>query len=170
MDKLRDAYSRAMKKAQSLLAIERNQIPITLNHYFNANLQKKRNERTVDSLKQIAVIMDDGEEYVPLNAIKQHAADKSNKQQVCEDILDALGSYYKVSGKRFVDNICKQVVFDRLLGDEGPLQILHPDLVMGLNKEQLEEIAGEDEESKHQRCTLERESKSLEAALKVLQS
>ena len=169
MHRLRDKYSQVMEKTCSFLVIERDQIPFTLNHYFNANFQHKRNERTAESLKENAVTMY-GQEYVPLNAIKHHSANKGNKQQVCEDILDAFGSYYKVSRKRFVDNICKQIIFDRLLDDGGPLQIPKPDLVMGLDQEQLEEIAGEGEEAKQQRCTLESESKSLEEALKVLKS
>jgi hypothetical protein len=80
-------------------------------------------------------------------------------------------SYYKVSRKRFVDVICQQVVSHFLLeGNENPLQIFGPDLVMSLDSEQLELIAGEDEESKRQRQVLGRHIESLEAALKVLRA
>ncbi|OBT39085.1 hypothetical protein VE00_09922 [Pseudogymnoascus sp. WSF 3629] len=172
LDKLRNAYRRAMSHARFLLAIERGGRPTTFNHYFNANLQKKRSERMSQSLKAMAVtFIDDEERYVPVSKINQYAVDKDNGQQVCEDILDTLMSYYKVSRKRFVDVICQQVVSHFLLeGDENPLQIFDPDLVMGLDSEQLELIAGEDEESKRQRQVLGRQIESLEAALKVLRA
>lgn len=124
--------------------MEREGTPSTVNHYFNANLQKKRNER-------------------------QAVVDRDNTQQVCEDIADSLASYYKVARKRFVDSVCQQVVNHFLLNDkESPLKILSPDLIMGLDDEQLGAIAGEDAVLKHQRHTLEREIGALDAALKVL--
>lgn len=172
VDKLRHAYRRAMDHARFLLSIEREGRPSTYNHYFNANLQKKRNKRLCESLKTMAVSFSksDDESYVPMSKISQHAiANKDNTQQLCEDILDTLMSYYKVSRKRFVDVICQQVVFYFLLeGSENPLKIFDPDLVMTLDLEQLEVIAGEDAESIRRRQVLDREVKSLEAALKVL--
>lgn len=48
---------------------------------------------------------DDKERYVSVSKIAQHAVDKDNRQQVCEDILDTLMSYNKVSRKRFVNVI-----------------------------------------------------------------
>lgn len=169
VDKLRDAYCRAVSHARFLLAIECGGRPITFNHYFNANLQKKRSERMSESLKAMAISPFGEEPYVPISKIEQHALNKNNVQQVCEDILDTLMSYYKVSRKRFVDAVCQQVVFHFLLeGDESPLKILAPDLVMSLDFEQLELIAGEDAESKRQRQVLGREMESLKAALDVL--
>jgi hypothetical protein len=94
---------------------------------------------------------------------------KDNAQQVREDILDILTSYYKVSRKRFVDVICRQVISHFLLeGDGSPLKIFSPELFLGLDDDQLEMIAGEDVETKHQRSMLESEIKNLEAAMKVL--
>lgn len=88
-----------------------------------------------------------------------------------EDIHDVLASYYKVSRKRFVDVICRQVVGHFLLeGDRCPVNILSSELVMGLDSEQLEAIAGEALETKKQRAVLEIEVENLEAALKVLRS
>ncbi|KAI1144894.1 interferon-induced GTP-binding protein Mx2 [Nemania diffusa] len=144
IQKSRSAYLRALNHARFLLAMEREGTPSTVNHYFNANLQKKRNER-------------------------QAVVDRDNTQQVCEDIADSLASYYKVARKRFVDSVCQQVVNHFLLNDkESPLKILSPDLIMGLDDEQLGAIAGEDAVLKHQRHTLEREIGALDAALKVL--
>ena len=172
IDRLSDAYDAAMKHARFLLAIERGGRPTTFNHYFNSNLQKKRSERVTKPLKTMAVsIPNYVGQYVSVANINQHAVNKDNKQQICEDILDTLVSYYKVSRKRFVDVICQHVVYHFLLeGDQSPLKILSSDLVMGLTHEQLAAIAGEDEESKSQRQVLEREIKSLESASKVLRA
>lgn len=174
VDKLTDAYRKAMTHARFLLAVERGGTPSTYNHYFNANLQKKRGERMAQTFKQMALPSsnpDDNEKYVPLSQIGRSAIDKDNGQQVCEDILDTLMSFYKVSRKRFVDVVCQQVVSYCLLeGDESPLRAFDSDLVLNLDDEQLEEIAGEDMESRNQRHVLERQIESLRAAMKVLRS
>ncbi|KAF2176917.1 hypothetical protein K469DRAFT_605430, partial [Zopfia rhizophila CBS 207.26] len=94
-----------------------------------------------------------------------------NAQQVREDILDILTSYYKVSRKCFVDVICKQVISYFLLErDESPLKIFRPELVMGLDDEQLKTITGENKKTKRQQSMLESEIKNLKAAMKVLRS
>ncbi|KAK2758928.1 interferon-induced GTP-binding protein Mx1 [Colletotrichum kahawae] len=174
LDKLIDTYQRAISHTHFLLGIERRGTPNTFNHYFNANLQKKRSERVSKTFEAMAVSSpwdEDDERYVPMSQIGKHAVDKDNGQQVCEDILDTLMSYYKVSRKRFVDVVCQQVVFHLMLeGDGSPLKVFNPELIMNLNTEQLEQIAGEDAESKHQRHVLKRGIESLEAALKVLRS
>ncbi|KAK8159293.1 interferon-induced GTP-binding protein Mx2 [Phyllosticta citrichinensis] len=172
LDRLIDSYKRAMEQTHFLLEIERKGTPNTFNHYFNANLQKRRGKRMRQTFATMAVTISGGsadERHVPLSKIGQHTVDKDNKTQVCEDILDALMSYYKVSRKRFVDVICQQVVFHLLLeGDGSPLKVFDPELIMKLDDEHLEQIAGEDEASKHHRQVLKREIESLEAALKVL--
>lgn len=171
VDKLRDAYRRAVNHAHFLLAVECRGRPVTFNHSFNANLQKKCSERMSESLMAMAISPSGEEPCVPVSKIDQHAVNKNNIQQVCEKILDTLTSYYKVSRERFVDAVCQQVVFHFLLeGDESPLKILAPDLVMSLDFEQLELIAGEDAESKRQRHVLGREMESLKAALNVLRA
>jgi hypothetical protein len=94
---------------------------------------------------------------------------KDNGQHMREDILDILMSYYKVTRKRFVDNVCNQVINHFLLeGDESPLKILSPELVMGLDNEQLELIAGEEAETRRQRQVSGSSIKELEAAVKIL--
>ncbi|KAL1848164.1 hypothetical protein Daus18300_013678 [Diaporthe australafricana] len=138
--------------------------------------QKKRSERMSKTFEAMAISSpwsdrNDSERYVPMSKIGKHAVDKDNGQQVCEDILDTLMSYYKVSRKRFVDVICQQVVFHLMLeGDGSPLKVFDPELIMNLDTEQLEQIAGEEVESKYQRHVLKREMESLEAALKILRS
>ncbi|KAF2189274.1 hypothetical protein K469DRAFT_737160 [Zopfia rhizophila CBS 207.26] len=172
VDELRKAYVRAMEQARFLLRIEREGRPSTYNHYFNSEVQKKRQDRMTAAIADKTnthYTADDGPiDVVPATRLRTFVVNKDNTQQVREDILDILASYYKVSRKCFVDVICKQVISHFLLeGDESP-QIFRPELVMGLDDEQLETIAGEDEETKRQRSMLESEIKSLEAAMKVL--
>lgn len=158
-----------MTHANWLLGIERGGRPTTFNHHFNATLQQKRGERMVEALVSMARPVKGGAEYVSIEDIRSHAQDQNNAHQVCEDILDTLVSYYKVSSKRFVDVVCQQVVMHFLLeGEENPLKVLGPELVMGLKPDELETIAGEDSESKRQRKALESRKERLEAALKVL--
>ncbi|THV48858.1 hypothetical protein BGAL_0224g00200 [Botrytis galanthina] len=161
VDKLREGYRKAMNHAHFLLDIERGGRPITFNHYFNTNLQKGRSEHISDSFNVIKIS----------SKGNQYTVNKDNRRQVCEDILDTLASYYKVSRKRFVDFFCQQVVHHFLLeGSDSPLKVLGPELVIGLDPEQLEQIAGEDIESRQKRQGLERKIESYEAALKVLRA
>lgn len=63
--------------------------------------------------------------------IEKCAANKSNGEHICEDLLDSLAAYYKVSRKRFVDVLGQQVVSHLLLNSEGSaLQIFGPEMVM----------------------------------------
>jgi Dynamin GTPase effector domain len=174
LEKLRKVYCRAMNHARFLLRIEREGRPVTYNHYFNANLQKKRNERMCQSLKSMGVPshpFDSNAKCIPLEALTKHAIDKENGQQIREDILDTLVSYYKVARKRFVDVICQHVVHHFLLdGEESPLKVFSPELVMTLKAEELDLIAGESPESGRQRYVLQQRIQNLEAALKVMRS
>ncbi|KAF2805000.1 interferon-induced GTP-binding protein Mx2 [Mytilinidion resinicola] len=146
------AYVQAMKQARFLLHAERDARPSTYNHYFNAEVQKKRQAR-----------IESGDET------RGYHSNKDNAQQERKDILDVLASYYKVSRKRSVDVVCTQVISHFLLeGDGSPLKVFNSELVMGLDDEQLEMIAGEDAETKRRRSTLGAEIKNLEAAMKVL--
>ncbi|KAK2737104.1 interferon-induced GTP-binding protein Mx1 [Colletotrichum kahawae] len=83
-------------------------------------------------------------QYVAMSQISKHAVGKDNGQQVVFHLM--------------------------LEGDGSLLKVFNPELIMNLNTEQLEQIAGEDAESKHQRHVLKQEMESLEAALKVLRS
>ncbi|POR31830.1 Interferon-induced GTP-binding protein Mx1 [Tolypocladium paradoxum] len=172
VDQLRGLYRNAMNHAHFLLSIERGGRPSTFNHYFNDILQKKRGERLAVSLAEKAIDLRDynfkaSGRYVSVENLRSSAVNKDNEQQVCEDILDIFESYYKVAQRRFVDIVYQQVISHFLLdGAESPVKAFGPDMIMRLSDEQLDLIAGEDEESKHQRMTLQRESASLEAALK----
>lgn len=95
--------------------------------------------------------MRDSHSYVRLPDIRKQVVDKDSSQQVCEDIQDSLVSYYKVARKRIVDVVCQHVVHHFLReGEESPLRVFGPDL-MGLAPEQLEAIAGEDDDTRRRR-------------------
>ena len=170
MDSVRKAYERALKHTQFLLDMEREGKPSTYNHYFNTEVQKKRLDR-LDAVIDEKFPQRDGAEAQPVSttSLRSLVVDKGNMQQVREDILDVLSSYYKISRNRFVDVVCRQVIGHFLLeGKESPLRFFSPELVMGLGAEKLEMIAGENAQTKERREELEGEIKGLEAAMKLL--
>jgi hypothetical protein len=175
-DKLQTAYKRAMAQARFVLSIEREGMPSTYNHYFNSEVQKKRLDRLTKEMEKKSEPLYTSEydithtvQAVRLDNIKSLVEDKDNMQQIREDILDVLASYYKVARKRFVDTICRQVISHFLLdGKESPLRVFSTELVNGLEDEVLEAIAGEDDGTKERRKRLDAEVKSLEAAVKLL--
>jgi hypothetical protein len=169
VDELRKAYIRAMEHARFLLCIEQQGRPSTYNHYFNSEVQKKRQDCLKKLTEAASYTTSKVIELVTVASVQNIVVNRENSQQTREDILDVLTSYYKVSRKRFVDNVCAQVIIHFLLeGNKSPLKIFSSELVMGLDDDQLELIAGEDMETKNQRSTLESGIRELEAAMKVL--
>ena len=174
IDEVCTRYRRAMDHARFLLRNERDGMPSTYNHYFNSEVQKKRHARINKSLMSKAgtyeyTTSQTKLQAIPVDSLSETAVNRSNVEQVREDILDNLASYYKVSRKRFVDAICRQVIGHFLLeGDESPLKVLCSDLVHGLDSDQLEMIAGEDVHTKSRREMLENDIKNLEVAMRVL--
>lgn len=147
-------------------------MPSTLNRYFNATLQRKRAERVSSSLeaKQVTFTGHKGI-YIPFDEIKKCTANKGNWQHVCEDLLDSLAAYYKVSRKRFVDMLDQPVISHLLLNGEGSaLRIFGSEMVMSLGCDELQRIAKEDAEPRKRRTLLEREIGRPEAALSVIRS
>lgn len=179
-DKLLAAHKRAMDHARFLLDVEINARPYTYNHYFAANLNKRKLQRFEK------MFHDNGEpsntfgtadnRSLTIAKFRDLQFKQSNAEQVHEDIHDILLSYYKVSRKRFVDAICQQVIDHFLISggsngdgrDRSPLQIFDPDLVMSLDDATLENVAGEDQGTRHQRDVLAAEIKNLEEAVQVL--
>jgi hypothetical protein len=79
MDKLRDAYCRAMNHARFLLIVERGHRPMTFNNQFTENLRKKRSERMTESFKDMAITLHGYQERcVP---VSQYAVNKDSGQQ-----------------------------------------------------------------------------------------
>lgn len=93
----------------------------------------------------------------------------SNDEHVILEIHNILKSYYKVSRKTFVDNVCNQAALHYLLHeDKGPLALFSPVFVSKLTPVQLEEIAGEAPNVKRQRAQLAKQTASLTEAMKIL--
>ncbi|KAL8403591.1 hypothetical protein RB594_008738 [Gaeumannomyces avenae] len=171
VDRLIESYKRAMDHAMFLLNVERFSHPMTVNHYFNATQQSSRGERLLETFKKLCFRTDDGSSVVKLDAMKHCATDKENAQQVREDILDTLISYYKVARKRLVDVVCLHVVSHHLLqAPDSPLHIFSPGLIMGLEDEKLAAVAGEAPETTRRRQALAREIESLELGVRILRS
>ena len=181
-DELRNRYRSVMAHAQFILHIERSGLPMTFNHYFNSTVQKKRHAHLVDKLKKHAKkmvdadYMEDGRrynsktvEYVPLDKVETMTVNMDNSEHVCEDLLDAVESYYKVSRKRFIDTFYQHVVYDLLLtGPHSPLKILSPGRILQLTASELSNIASEDAITCNKRQVLGRQLESLEEAIEVL--
>lgn len=93
----------------------------------------------------------------------------SNVDHTVQDIHDILESYYRVSRKRFVDNICMQAVDHYLLtGPGAPMKLLSSTWVNDLTVEKLEQIAGEEAGTKRKRRQLQMRIEKLEAGRKVV--
>ncbi|OIW28455.1 interferon-induced GTP-binding protein Mx2 [Coniochaeta ligniaria NRRL 30616] len=180
-EKLCNAYKRAMDHARFLLMIELGSKPFTYNNFFSTNLEKRKLERYETKFKDEVRGANADDPFPPISTItfaqfRNMTIDRSNAEQVREDIHDILLSYYKVSRKRFVDAICQQAIDHFLLNggrsgdedDKSPMKLFDSDLVMALDDGKLENIAGEDAGTKRTREMLTAEIKKLEEALKVL--
>ncbi|KAK2797328.1 hypothetical protein FQN50_009223 [Emmonsiellopsis sp. PD_5] len=167
MDRLLVIYERARDQVKFLLAVERQGNPMTLNHYFNDNLEKCRQKRTEVEMEKRS-IPDRLGNLVRVKDIA-HRNGMSNAEHTVQDLHDILKSYYKVARKRFVDSVCMQAAdFHLVTGPETPIKQFSPAFVQGLSPEQLEEIAGEDAKLKRKRAHLRKEIKELEAGRKIL--
>ncbi|KAG9379918.1 Dynamin family protein [Pyrenophora tritici-repentis] len=162
-----------------LVSLERDKKPYTVNHYFNENLQIVRGNRKAAMLKaksrqeikrgfhNSAQVSDNL--IVDLEDVRSTTKNKSNVDQVKEEIHDILWSYYRVARKRFVDNVYQQAVDHCLLtGTRSPLAVLTQEWVIELDSERLEMIAGESLLTKQQRLTLSNKIEDLEAASRIL--
>jgi len=175
-------YKAAMDQAMFLVFIEREKRPYTVNHYFNENLQATRGNRMAKILQGKARAELKRNNYnntyyssdnliVDLDSVKNTTRNKSNAEYVKEEIHDILSSYYKVSRKRFVDNVYHQAVDHHLLtGPMSPLTVFSQEWVIMLEAEQLEAMAGESPIIKERRAVLTRKIQDLEAAMQILRT
>ncbi|EGO59724.1 hypothetical protein NEUTE1DRAFT_99882 [Neurospora tetrasperma FGSC 2508] len=170
-DDLLKGYRRACDHAKFVINTELNGRPVTYNHYFNDNLQRARLGRQRSILQGLDANGPNTKvDLSKVQALMTSAVEnKSNAEQVKEDIHDILKSYYKVARKRFVDNICQQAINHFLLdGDQSPVKIFTANWVAKLNDRQLNSIAGEDATTTTARQRLETEIEGLKKALEVL--
>ncbi|KGO75236.1 Dynamin [Penicillium italicum] len=168
MDDLVEKYQQAISMVEFLLRVEREGTPITLNHYFNDNLEKCRQKRLHSTVAKNSLDGCSHGEVVRLSDLTlQHHM--SNVDHTVQDIHDILDAYYKVARKRFVDNVCMQAADHYLVtGPEAPMKLFSPSWVNDLSNERLEEIAGEGRASKRRRRQLQKEIDDLEAGKAVL--
>ena len=67
-----------------------------------------------------------------------------NDDHIILEMHDILKSYYKLSRKRFVDNVRMQVVDHFLVtGPDTPMKLLSPKFAAAMTSQQLEDVAGE---------------------------
>ncbi|KAI1763735.1 P-loop containing nucleoside triphosphate hydrolase protein [Hypoxylon sp. FL1150] len=183
LEELQKSYRRALNHTRFLLEIEREGVPLTLNHYFSDNLQKDQSSRLVAAMEELGAAStepvkdeegnDTGESqsgiFLTMAQLKNLSLNMGNTDYVREYMHDVLKSYYKVSRKRFVDVVCQQAVMHYLLhGESSPLNIFSTQMVLSLNDDQLDMIAAEDAPVKVRREKLGRDIKSFQDALKVL--
>lgn len=82
----------------------------------------------------------------------------SNSTLTTLEIHDILCAYYEVARDRFVDAVRMQVADHMLVnGKETPLTLFSAKLVASLSHDALEDIAGEEMQTKSERLRLERE-------------
>ncbi|KAI0022736.1 P-loop containing nucleoside triphosphate hydrolase protein [Xylariomycetidae sp. FL0641] len=173
VEELLGSYRKAMDHTGFLLQIEREQSPMTLNHYFNDNLQKVQAGRLVSAMEKLGIHAERegvGEGFFLTGPqLAGFSMDKANSEHVREQLHDVLKSYYKVARKRFVDVVCQQAVnYYLLAGKFSPLKVFSTEMVLNLNEEQLDMIAAEDASVKLRREKLVKDIEQFHAALKVL--
>lgn len=167
-DCLLEKYKRANSNVEFILDVERSGTPATLNHYFNDNLEKCRQQRMRAALASKSINDLTHGSVVRLNDITQNHP-MNNGDHVVREIHDILKSYYKVARKRFVDNICMQTADYHLVsGPDTPLKLFSPTFIVAMAPEQIEDIAGEDAILKRKRLALKKEIQELEAGRKIL--
>ncbi|KAK4680932.1 hypothetical protein QC764_103090 [Podospora pseudoanserina] len=167
-----ERYKKATGFLEYLLSVEREFNPYTLNKHFNRTRQEAHADRAAS---HILATLQEAEQAggdnatVTIGQVRSSTRDKSNIQDVAEQLHDGLSSYYDVARKRFVDNVWTQVVQSHLLfGSNTPLRVFTQDWVIGLGAEQLDAIAGESSSVKEQRANLARKIKDLKEAKKIL--
>ncbi|KAI6364785.1 hypothetical protein MCOR25_005580 [Pyricularia grisea] len=173
------SFASAEEHAKLLLKMERGCPPWTLNDYFNDNLSKNQGSRLVSNIRKVAgaaseTLVEWHSEKIAhtltedqLQSIATY--NQSNAENMQEYIHDVLESYYKVSMKRFVDNISLHVVHhDLLYAESGPLNVFNSKFVHGLGEAQLEQIAGESSLVRIERERLAQDIASFRAAFDVL--
>ena len=169
LDELLRRYQAGMAAAEFLVAAERDSKPYTLDCHFNERRQRARGVRIAERLKPIATLDDFNQKLVTIEQVRNVTEQKSNIEDVVEELHDDLSAYYDIAQKRFVDNVLNQAVNYRLLfGPSTPLGVFCQDWVIGLRPDQLDAIAGESPRIREQRERLARKIADLTAAKEIL--
>ncbi|MCJ1427087.1 hypothetical protein MMC29_004990 [Sticta canariensis] len=172
MEELVTRYLKATDQVKFVLRVERAGTPLTINHYFNENLEKCRQERWKSNISRNA-----GQLLNLAHPGKMISLDKLNLNghmskgdHTIHDIHDILKSYYKVARKRFVDVVSMQqgADFHLATAPETPTKVFSLNFVANLKPEQLERICRETLTIRKKRAELIREISNLENGKKIL--
>ncbi|KAN0086625.1 P-loop containing nucleoside triphosphate hydrolase protein [Elaphomyces granulatus] len=163
--KMTESTAKADEELKDVLQDERGGVLQTVNRYMSENIAAIREERVMARLKA-ATQLDKYNQPITF-ALVSRVVHLSNEDHTVYDIHDILKAYYKVAGKRFMDNVVMQVVERHILGDRGPLKLFTPDLVADLSDEDLEFIAGESYSTSATRAELKSKLERLRRALGV---
>lgn len=94
----------------------------------------------------------------------------SNDDHTIQDLHDTLKPYYNVAQKRFVDAVCLQAVDHFLVsGEASLLWIFSPNFIGNMSDSELNQIAGDEDETFKRRNMLETELTSLRAGEIILE-
>jgi hypothetical protein len=166
-DELTGKYRQAISHVDFLLKVERGGTPMTLNHYLNDNLLKCRQKRFKGALAWKSLGNCSHGEVIRVSDLS-YCDNMGNAEHTVQDLHDILQAYYKVARKRFVDNVCMQGADHFLVtGTEAPMNLFSPSWVNSLSDEILDEIAGEEGNTKRRRLQLQKEISDLEAGRKI---
>jgi len=154
--------------------------PITLNHYFTENLQKKRNETyrreiakklgaffKIDMDRPTAVTKVD--KYVDMQELLNILCNKTEASMdrfACMEATSAMEAYYKVALKSIIDSFSIYAVEECLLKELANL--FEPQSVLELEDSVISQIAGESAESLAEREELSKKLKVLEMTMTTM--
>ncbi|KAK5046367.1 hypothetical protein LTR84_008168 [Exophiala bonariae] len=170
------------EKANEVLRPHLHGRPLTFNHYFIDNIQKKRREETRKNLatKLNAFLGKDPEAKVEVDRIYEGKfnvralldslvlkTEVDFERFACVEATNAMEAYYKVALKTVIDAFGMYAVEGALLGNLPT--VFNPDVVGDLDEEMITKVASESSESIAEREDLEKQLSTLEKSLKALQ-
>jgi hypothetical protein len=166
-------YRRALEQVELLIHVDQQKQPYTLNKRFSENFAEMKGERLMGFL--YATARKDTKQYgevqymVNLRDVPVVAKAQSNAEYLQQEVHDILRAYYSLARDRYIDNIFQLAVNYHLLnGPESPLKVFTPDWVLGLEKGDLDRIAGESKATKGKRSRIKKKISDLEKALNIL--
>ena len=161
-------YKQARQRLMQCLADERENILKTVNDYYTETLQKCRRDRIIARLKGIGFTENENKNSFGVSIDMQEileATNLKNEDEAVNSIHDALKAYYKVSMKRFADNILTAPIESELLGKAGPVRAFNTRFVNDLSDEQLSSLAAETSLTSAARADAKARAERLEQAL-----
>lgn len=161
------SYKQAFQQVSFLVEVERHGNLMTMNHYFAENVRKSREARLKLQFEALNSWSTEDGEREPLLRLKDIlGVVMSNDDHTIQDLHDTLKSYYKVARKRFVDAVCLQAVDHFLVsGETSPLWIFSPHFIGNMSDAELNQLAGNEDETLKRRNMIQLELASLKAGL-----